>query len=233
MRNTGNGAATSRTLRWSKTSRSAASKEAERRGGNGCGDAVRLQQRGFFEGCDVRRRGTRRSTTAASAGCGDRQQETRRTPGSAAGCNKPATPTRRKPPRWCKTTRAEQESERGSSGPRPDGNVGSEWTRWSMSMEGWYGGRTRERAVRRIPGEETGESRSARERCSEGEPKARGYDGRLTPYVAERAEDLEGPPGNGQGRGGNGEGQRPVTPEPRGSSEPWKRGADPTSLKAR
>jgi len=197
MRITGNGAATSRTRRWSKASRSTASQEAERRGGNGRGDAVRLRSRGFFEGCEVRRRGMRRSTRTASAVRGGRRQETRRTPGSAAGCNKPATPTRRKPPRWCKTTRAERESELGSSGPKPDGNVGREWTRRSLSTEGRYGGRTRERASRRIPGEEAGESRSARERSSGGEPKARGYDGRFTPDVAKRAEDLEDPPGNG------------------------------------
>jgi hypothetical protein len=102
-----------------------------------------------------------------------------------------------------------------------------------VSMEGRYGRRTRERTSRRIPREETGESRSARERSSGGEPEARGHDARVAPSVAERAEDLEGPPGNRQGRGGNGEGQRPVTPEPRRSSEPWKRGADLTALSAR
>jgi hypothetical protein len=42
----------------------------------------------------------------------------------------------------------------GSSGPKSGGNVGREWTRKSMSTERRYGGRTRERASRRIPGEE-------------------------------------------------------------------------------
>jgi hypothetical protein len=45
-----NGDATSQTRSWNKTSRSTAPKGAERRGGNGRGDAEQLRSREFFEG---------------------------------------------------------------------------------------------------------------------------------------------------------------------------------------
>jgi len=40
-------------------------------------------------------------------------------------------------------------------------------------------------------------------------------------------------PATGKVEEGTGKAKRPVTLEPRGSSEPWKRGPDPTSLNAR
>jgi len=128
MRVTRNGAVTSQTRRWSKAPRSTASKGAERRGGNGRGDAEQLLSREFFEGyerrgeCDDRPRPLRRHA-AIERRKHDEPQDRQR------DATSPQLSTRRKPSRWCKTTRAERESEPASSDPKPDGNVGWEWTR--------------------------------------------------------------------------------------------------------
>jgi hypothetical protein len=65
--------------------------------------------------------------------------------------------------------------EHGSSDPKPGGNVGWEWTR-TDHVDGGGEQETHRASGRRDESHErkTGESRSARTRSSEGEPKARG-----------------------------------------------------------
>jgi hypothetical protein len=233
MRVTRNGAVTSQTRRWSKAPRSTASKGAERRGGNGRGDAEQLLSREFFEGYE--RRGE----------CDDRPRLLRQLAAVSAG--NATNPRVGSGMQQARDSNAEEAAEvvqnhEGGTGIRA-WQLGSE-ARWrhragvdASKACRWRGGTGDARAsgrpdesherrpVRAGPGERGALETSQRHEGTTNGSSRTSRSERKTSRTR---------PATGKVEEGTGKANRPVTREPRGSSGPLEtNGLDPTTLKAR
>jgi len=208
------------------------------RGAAGRGDAVRLRPRELLRGVGTSarssrgsRRGEREHRDASGAfglRCEPADRETRRTPGSAAGCNKPATSGRsgstiglRPGTRRVRGggTRRGGEKPRGRNGIDEGGalvaEVGAawrhvtrlEWTPRGRSMEGRS---VAMRRIRRIPREAIGDDPD-RPGALDGSQDHEGRPRCSSSSRRDRHGTPRGPTGDGEGRGGSGEAQRPAT----------------------
>jgi hypothetical protein len=212
----------------SEPSRPLSRAAGQRQGGNGHGDVVRLSAR-FFEGYE-RRRGEAPGSSIAHASAGRRSGRGRKR-GEPHGRQRDATSPRR----------PSGGSRRGGAKPRGR-NVQRGWSPRCRSLptraSGSGGGSGRSdvrrrrgagveaaRAVATTYPREARPNASATVRSGQGRrclPRRGSEDHggplhRLSqPVGSARPTDLEGPSGDGQGRGGSGKGQRPATVAPRG-----------------